>query len=141
MKPHIEEAWRALRLADRDMQAFDILMKEPGAHLSIVLFHAQQAVEKSLKAVLFSRQIEFRRTHDLSELARLLRQEAVETPVADDQLERLNPFAVTFRYDDLDVELIAREDAVGLVMEIRKWAEAQVSATSQHEQENGTDDD
>jgi HEPN domain-containing protein len=141
MKPHIEEAWRALRLADRDKQVFDILMQEPAAHLSIVLFHAQQAVEKSLKAVLFSRQIEFRRTHDLSELARLLRQEAVETPVADDQLERLNPFAVTFRYDDLDVELITPEDAEELVVEIRNWAEVQVSAASQREQENGTDDD
>ncbi len=49
MKPHIEEAWRALRLADRDIKVFDILMEEPEAHLSIVLFHAQQAVEKSLK--------------------------------------------------------------------------------------------
>ena len=100
MKPHIEEAWRALRLSDRDITVFDILVEEPEAHLSIVLFHAQQAVEKSLKAVLFSRQIEFRRTHDLTELAQLLRQEGVETPVVDGLLERMNPFAVTFRYDD-----------------------------------------
>ena len=55
---------RALRMADRDIKVFDILVEEPEAHLSIVLFHAQQAVEKSLKAVLFSRQIEFRRTHN-----------------------------------------------------------------------------
>jgi len=74
MKPHIEEAWRALRLADRDIKVFDILVDESEAHLSIVLFHAQQALEKSLKAVLFSRQIEFRRTHDLTELTQLLRQ-------------------------------------------------------------------
>jgi HEPN domain-containing protein len=141
MKPHIEEAWRALRLADRDIRVFDILMEEPEAHLSIVLFHAQQAVEKSLKAVLFSRQIEFRRTHDLTELAELLRQEGVEMPVADDSLERLNPFAVTFRYDDMDIELMTPEDVVGLVVEVRKWAEAQVSATAQCEQGNGPDHD
>ena len=141
MKPHIEEAWRVLRLADRDIKVFEILMKEPEAHLSIVMFHAQQAVEKSLKAVLFSRQIEFRRTHNLTELAQLLRQEGVETPVADDLLERLNPFAVTFRYDDLEIELMTPEDVVGPVVEVRKWAEAQVSATAQCEQGNGPDDD
>ena len=73
MRPHIEEAWRALCLADRDIEVFDILMEKPEAHLSIVLFHAQQGVEKSLKAVLFSRQIEFRHTHNLTELAQLLR--------------------------------------------------------------------
>jgi HEPN domain-containing protein len=140
MKPHIEEAWRALRLADRDLKVFDILAEEPEAHLSIVLFHAQQGLEKSLKAVLFSRQIEFRRTHNLAELAQLLRQEGIETPVADDILERLNPFAVTFRYDDMDVEpMMTREDAVGPVMEIRNWAEAQVSTAAQIEQGNSPD--
>jgi HEPN domain-containing protein len=111
MKPHIEEAWRALQLADRDIKVFDILRGDPEAHLSIVCFHAQQAVEKSLKAVLFSRRIEFRRTHNLTELAQLLRQHGVEMPVADDPLRRLNPFAVTFRYDDMDIELVTREDA------------------------------
>ena len=66
---HIEEALRALRLADRDIEAFEILKEEPEAPLAIVLFHAQQAVEKSLKAALVSRQIEFGRTHNLTELA------------------------------------------------------------------------
>jgi len=40
MKPHIEEAWRALRLADRDIQAFHVLEKSPAVHLSIICFHA-----------------------------------------------------------------------------------------------------
>jgi hypothetical protein len=43
MQPHLEEAWRALQLADRDITAFNILSQEPEAHLSIVCFHAQQA--------------------------------------------------------------------------------------------------
>jgi len=100
MKPHIEEAWRALRLADRDIQAFHVLEKSSEVHLSIICFHAQQAVEKSLKAVLFTHQIEFRRTHNLVDLAALLRQNGIELPISDDQLLKLNPFAVTFRYDD-----------------------------------------
>ena len=98
-------------------------------------------MEKSFKAVLFSRQIEFRRTHNLIELAQLLRREGVETPVMDDLLERLNPFAVTFRYDDVDIEIMTRKDAVGPVLKVWKWAEAQVSAAAQSEQENDPDGD
>ena len=134
MQPHIEEAWRSLQLADRDITAFRILSKEPEAHLSIVCFHAQQAVEKSLKAVLFSRRIEFRRSHDLIELTQLLRQHGIETPVNDDLLGRLNPFAVTFRYDDMDIELLTREDAATWVTDIRHWAEDQVRAAEESEQ-------
>lgn len=40
MKPHIEEAWRALRLADRDIQAFYVLKESPEVHLTIICFHA-----------------------------------------------------------------------------------------------------
>ena len=93
-------------------------------------------MEKSLKAVLFSRQVEFRRTHDLAELALLLRQNGIETPVADNQLQRLNPFAVTFRYEDLDIELITREGIAGWVIDIRNWAEGQVGAATGTEEEN-----
>jgi HEPN domain-containing protein len=47
MKPHVEEALRSLRLADRDIKAFEVLADEPDVHLSMACFHAQQAVEKS----------------------------------------------------------------------------------------------
>jgi len=139
MQPHIEEAWRSLQLADRDITAFHILSKEPEAHLSIACFHAQQAVEKSLKAVLFSRRIEFRRIHDLTELTQLLRQHGIETTVSDDLLGRLNPFAVTFRYDDMDIELLTREDAETWVTSVRRWAEAQVRTAAESEQAPGAD--
>ena len=76
MKPHLEEAWRSLRLADRDIQAFDVLQAKPEIHISIICFHAQQAVEKSLKAVMFSHQIEFERVHDLVKLAQSLSEQA-----------------------------------------------------------------
>jgi HEPN domain-containing protein len=51
MMPHIEEARRALRLAERDLQAFQVLKAASNVHRSIALFHGQQAVEKLLKAV------------------------------------------------------------------------------------------
>jgi len=141
MKPHLEEAWRSLRLADRDIKAFEILKEEPEAHLSIVCFHAQQAVEKSLKAVLFSRQIEFERIHDLVQLAQLLRGRGVIAPLSDDELRRLNPCAVTFRYDDVEIALLTREDAANWVTDMRRWAEEQVSAATGSEESDGPDDD
>jgi len=139
MKPHIEEALRSLRLADRDIKAFEVLADDPDVHLSMVCFHAQQAVEKSLKAVLFSRQIEFERIHDLVQLALLLRRRDVIVPLSDDELRRLNPFAVTFRYDDMEIELITQEDAASWVADVRRWAEEQVSAATETEATNGAD--
>ena len=132
-----EEAWRALRLAGHDIRAFDILSRDAEAHISVVCFHAQQAVEKSLKAALFSHQIEFERTHDLVKLARLLGDHGIALPVSADQLCWLNPFAVTFRYDDLELELISREDAASLVADVRSWAEEQVRAVTESEETRG----
>ena len=44
-------------------------------------FHAQQAAEKALKAVLISRGITFRFVHDLNELVATLEQGGVTVPV------------------------------------------------------------
>jgi len=131
MKPHVEEALRSLRLADRDIRAFEVLKNDSRIHLSMTCFHAQQAVEKSLKAVLFLNQVEFERTHDLVKLAQLLRDQGITLPVSDDQLRKLNPFAVTLRYDDLEIEGITREEAASLVMVVRRWAENQAAAAEE----------
>jgi HEPN domain-containing protein len=134
MKPHIEEALLSLRLADRDIKAFQVLSNDPEVHLSVACFHAQQAVEKSLKAVLFGHKIEFGPTHDLIKLTKLLRSRGIVVPVSDSQLRRLNPFAVTFRYDDADIETTAQEDAANLVSSTRAWAGMVVEAARNREE-------
>lgn len=73
MTPQRDEALHSLRLADHDIAAFEALLQHPEVHPAMACFHAQQAIEKSRKAVLFSRSVEFRRTHDLLELANLLK--------------------------------------------------------------------
>jgi HEPN domain-containing protein len=82
MTPQREEALRSLRLADRDIAAFEALLRHPEVPAAIACFHAQQAIEKSLKAVLFSRLVEFRRTHDPIELSALLERNGIQIPVA-----------------------------------------------------------
>ncbi len=72
MTPFIEEARHLLHIAERDYQTFDILRAHPDSPLASTCFHAQQCVEKAMKAVLAARQVFFRRTHDLEEIANLL---------------------------------------------------------------------
>ena len=141
MKPHVEEALLSLRLADRGIKAFEVLSNEPEVHLSVACFHAQQAVEKSLKAALFAHEIEFGRTHDLVKLAQLLRGRGIVVPVSDSQLRRLNPFAVAFRYDDADIETIPKEDAAKLVSGARAWAEMVVEAARKREEQDSMNHD
>jgi HEPN domain-containing protein len=130
MKPHIEEARRSLRLATRDIKAFNVLKDTSDIDLATVCFHAQQAIEKSLKAILFLRLIESRRTHDLVQLAQLLRQNGVEPPVTDEQMSRLTPFAVMLRYDDIEIDILSKHEAADLVTLIYSWAEKLVQTAT-----------
>ena len=117
-----EEALRALRLADRDIVAFNALKNSPEVLLVSTCFFAQQAVEKCLKAVLFERCIAFAPIHDLARLALTLQESGVAVPCSADELRKLNPFAVTFRYDDTDIPLVPIDEIVLIVVTMRRWA-------------------
>jgi len=91
----------------------------------VIGFHAQQAVEKSLKSVLARHEIEFPRTHNLSMLIELLRLHVIPLPPEADDLARLTPFGVALRYDDAAGEEeppIQREWAVDVVSRTIDWA-------------------
>lgn len=110
MTPQLEEARRLLRLALRDQETFALLLPLPRASLAAIGFHAQQSAEKALKAIAVLRGIEFQRTHDLAALAQSIQERGVELCLSIDDLRRLNPFAVEFRYDDEIVPSISREE-------------------------------
>ncbi|MTW22436.1 HEPN domain-containing protein [Allochromatium palmeri] len=65
MTLRLDEAAQLLAAGDRDRLAFRILNRDPNAPEEILLFHAQQAAEKFIKAVLAVHGIVYRRTHDL----------------------------------------------------------------------------
>lgn len=117
-----EEALRSLRLADRDILAFNALKNSPEVSLVSTCFFAQQAVEKCLKAVLFENCITFAPIHDLVRLALTLQERGIVAPCSVDELRKLNPFAVTFRYDDTDIPLVPIEEIVQIVDTMRRWA-------------------
>ena len=74
MNPNLEEAFRTLLLAERDIVALDILKREPVVHFSILGFHAQQAVEKAIKAWISLKGVEYPLTHNLALLFSLLQE-------------------------------------------------------------------
>jgi HEPN domain-containing protein len=75
----------------------------------IVCFHAQQCVEKYIKALLVFHEIEFPWTHNLGVLTALLPQ-AVQPQLSPEEQELLTDYATTARYPG-DYELIPLPEA------------------------------
>jgi HEPN domain-containing protein len=74
-------------------------------------FHAHQALEKLIKAILVKNKVQFPKSHDLVFLFETLPQHILPifNTVSDD-CENLNPFAVALRYDDvIDVTIDRNE--------------------------------
>lgn len=94
-----------------------------------VCFHAQQCVEKCMKAVLVRRQIPFGKTHDLEDLALLLPDE-FNPPLPTEDLARLTPHATNTRYPD-EWAPISRDEAmwaVGAARTVRSAVDAWLRA-------------
>lgn len=117
MTPQLEEALRLLRLAERDRDVFEILAGHGDNVHAAAGFHAQQAVEKALKALLCFRDIDFPRTHDLESLINRLDGIGPVLPYAATHLRSLTPYAVDFRYDADVVRLLAEGDMRAIILE------------------------
>lgn len=76
---------------------------------AIVGFHAQQAVEKALKAVLAVHGVEVPFTHDLAGLADRCAAEGATLPSTLAEIDRLTPFGVRLRYGEFDGLCKARQ--------------------------------
>ena len=125
MTPQREEAARLLRLAGRDQAAFVALIGAPGVSAAVAFFHAQQAAETALKAVMCLHALEYRRTHDLEELAGQLADAGHPPSVAEADLRLLTPYAVEYRYDDEAPELLSVAQAQAVVSAVLAWAQMQ----------------
>jgi HEPN domain-containing protein len=116
-----------LQKAEQDRYAMSCLLVDPSAPDEVIGFHAQQAVEKMIKAVLAYRAIEYRRTHQLEELVTILHDSGILCPPELSEAVALTPFAVEFRYDLLPIHDDAaspfdRQWAKRCVERIAEWA-------------------
>lgn len=95
-----------------------------GRPLEDLCFHAQQAAEKAVKAVLVLHGIEAPRTHDVSELLGLVSQAGHVVPEDIWEAEALSDYAVMTRYPGH--ELLGEEDhrrAVAVAERVVRWAQ------------------
>jgi HEPN domain-containing protein len=93
-----EQTITLIRKADQDLY----LMRSHQADLQVSDemwgFHAQQAVEKLIKALLSHKQIRYPFSHRLRELAELAAQAGTSLPPHFDPLMDLTPYAAELRY-------------------------------------------
>ena len=113
-----------LETARRDAVVFFKLMHDADVHDSMLGFHAQQAIEKALKAVLFKQGVLVPRTHRLDELLDALQDSALPAPPHAERLDELNPYAVQARYGALDAGPLDRAQAAAWLSAVMAWAEA-----------------
>ncbi|MCX6344823.1 MAG: HEPN domain-containing protein [Armatimonadetes bacterium] len=115
-----ENALMLLALARQDFSAALTLKNAEDTSDRIYGFHAQQVVEKTLKAWLAFLGVEYPFTHSLNMLFASLEDNLGLEPLsAFRSLDMLTPFAVQFRYsayDDNNHEL----DRDGIAVELRK---------------------
>jgi len=99
--PNRAEVELLLTMASKDLRALSG-MTDPGVFAEEIFgFHAQQAIEKALKAWLAWLDVEYPRTHDLSLLLSLLRERGADTAPFEDLIE-YTPYAVQLRYEAFD---------------------------------------
>jgi hypothetical protein len=98
---------------------------------SVLGFHAQQAVEKLIKAPISARSAQFELTHDLTRLATALKGLGEVLPATPIPLTDLNDFAVDYRYDLLFQHATPSEsELIETVRLIREHVVTRISALS-----------
>lgn len=101
--------------------------KEEGIYLEDLCFHAQQAAEKAIKALLIRHDVEFPYVHDIAELLTLLEKAGHRIPESIRRVETLTRFAVFTRYPGIAAPIIHEEyeEALKLAEEVVQWVQEQ----------------
>lgn len=115
-----------LARAEQDALAYRKLAGDAQIHDVLIGFHAQQAVEKSIKAILAHGGIAFRRTHDIAELLDLLADSSLPSPPHADRLDELNPYAVELRYGLIEPGKLDRAGTQKMLDAVLEWARATI---------------
>ena len=97
----LKQARALLEAAERDYSALRGMKDTTVFADEIFGFHAEQAVEKLLKALLALLGQTYPATHDLARLVDMLKEHDVEAARFDELVE-YTPYAVQFRYDVSD---------------------------------------
>lgn len=117
-----------LERARSDLQIGRVTLGARGVLPADICFHAQQCAEKSLKALLLRREINFPKTHAIEVLLDLLKAQEINIPNTVDEAFELSEYAVQTRYPG-EWEPVTKAEArraierAGLVL---AWVESQL---------------
>jgi HEPN domain-containing protein len=119
VKRELVQEW--LAKAEEDFRVSEHLLAEDGFHTAIG-FHAQQAAEKYLKALLVQHQIEFPKTHNLGELLDLIARIDADLAAHLKDAATLTPTAWTIGYpsDFPDMTEADTQEAHALAVKVRE---------------------
>ncbi|MBM3496362.1 MAG: HEPN domain-containing protein [Armatimonadetes bacterium] len=111
----------------------------PDGPLEAVCFHAQQCVEKLVKAVLCRHAIPFPRSHDIALLVGLL-PHGIDVPLSGVEQDTLTDYAVTARYpsEDPPITYAEAEDAVHWAVRVQHALLALMVLASDEHRESPT---
>ena len=130
MSDGADQADKLLALARDDIAVARLINRE-GLSPVALGFHAQQAVEKALKAVIAEREGDYPFTHDIEALIELCEKAGLELPAEVQAGQRLSPYAGATRYGLGDPDAVAATDAIRLAGAALEWAEAELSEGGQ----------
>jgi HEPN domain-containing protein len=93
-------------------------------------FDAQQAAEKSIKALLVHKGVAFPKTHDIINLLTLVQRGGIEVPEEVRKGGILTGYALESRYPGLSEEVTEEEylEAIDMAERVMRWAESLISA-------------
>jgi HEPN domain-containing protein len=129
MTAAIDQARVLLSKASQDEALVRKVSSDTDIADELIGFHAQQAVEKAMKAVLVAADIEFPFSHDLGLLRDLCKQAGTPLPDEIGDISELTPYAAWLRYDDNELlELVDRETALKWASTAVRWAHRQVES-------------
>ncbi len=102
--------------------------KKEGIYLEDLCFHAQQAAEKAIKALLINRGIEFPYIHDIGGLFTLLEVAGQDLPMTVREGEKLTRFAVFTRYPGIAQPISHKEyeEAIKIAGDVVRWVKEQL---------------
>lgn len=121
-----EYAEELLSVAYSDLETAKVLQAANLSRKENILFHTQQSIEKSLKAVICHHGLPVPMVHDLNELVKTVPN--YEDVPYYNQLFDLTQFATIRRYEEGVVILTAEEvaDAITVASKICNWVKAQL---------------
>ena len=122
--------------AKSDIRLAHLASRDASVRREQACFHAQQAAEKAIKAVLLSRQIEFPLTHDIEQLLDLAEKGGLSLPQAVRDAGFLTPYAVETRYPGYWLEITASDvnEALQAAENVIEWTNRSLSTIGENEE-------